>query len=103
MFPAADEILTFTQIADYWASEVVPAEKALRERRELQILDLLVAAWWLGEIVCQSHWRRLDELRSLFNWFGDDICFELDDGSFPPTKIERPRFPSGTRLFIRVP
>jgi hypothetical protein len=98
----ADAKLTFRQIADDWSSEIVPIDSARRERREREILDTLIEAWWLREIVGHSGTNRLDQLRKLFQAFGDEIVFELA-GTGPSLKIECHGGAPGRRLTLSVP
>jgi hypothetical protein len=45
MFPISKEKLTFREIADYWSREIWPPAPAN------ELLDIIVRAWWLGELV----------------------------------------------------
>jgi hypothetical protein len=57
MFPISNETLTFSKIADYWSREIKPpASKS-------ELLDLLIRAWWRGEIGAPS---RLKTLKAMF-------------------------------------
>jgi hypothetical protein len=59
MFPISKETLSFREISDFWSREVSPPAS----RNEL--LNLLISAWWRGEIVGDAL-PRLQFLRRLF-------------------------------------
>ena len=99
MFPIAADRLPISQIADFWASEIAPGDTKLRERREVDIRDLLVSAWWLGELVGTARRNRLSMLTSLYKTWNDEISFTL------PGRYQRPihKHLGGSRIWVTVP
>ena len=44
MFPIAKPALSFGEISDYWSREISPPASSN------ELLNILVSAWWLGEL-----------------------------------------------------
>jgi hypothetical protein len=63
MFPVSRDTLTFIEIADYWSREIRASPD--------ELLDLLISAWWLGEIVAVGP-ARLQLLKSIFTHRAQD-------------------------------
>jgi hypothetical protein len=99
LFPVNSDHLSIRQIADYWASEIVRGDSALRDRRETEICDLLVAAWWRGELVGKGPHTRLFLLISLWNHDGS-ISFQEAKVRWPKTLK---RAEDGWRISLPVP
>jgi hypothetical protein len=62
MFPRSEEKLSFLKIAEYWSREIRP----LASRDEL--LAILEAAWWRGELIGKSPRTRLQLLQIMFGF-----------------------------------
>jgi hypothetical protein len=99
MFPVAVDRLSISQIADYWASEIVIGDSKLRDRREINICDLLVSAWWRGELTGMTRRTRMEILKSLFPNWDDEISFLLP-GKWQKRINKRE---GGIRLWLTVP
>ena len=99
MFPVAADRLSMSQIADFWASEIATGDVKLRERREVNIRDLLVSAWWRGELVGATRRTRLDFLKSLYVTFDDEITFVLPGKGHRAIKKQE----GSTRIWVTVP
>jgi hypothetical protein len=86
MFPISKVDLSFLEIADYWSREIQPpASKS-------ELLDLLIRAWWRGEIFGYAP-PRLEFLKKMFaKRSGKDelsgIVFNLEGQIGEPTETE---------------
>jgi hypothetical protein len=85
MWPIGESKLSLGEIAKYWAREIQPPAS----RNEL--LQLLEAAWWLGQIRGDSVKSRLDFLKHMFKAMHDrddaGVVFFVEDA--PEPKMEQ--------------
>jgi hypothetical protein len=58
MIPTSEDPLSLLRIADYWSRQIPYSAR--------ELLQLLVSAWWRGEIVGESAASRLVLLRGMF-------------------------------------
>jgi hypothetical protein len=101
MFPIATAALSFREISDYWSRVISPPASSN------ELLNILVSAWWLGELRGDSVNSRLELLKIMFtSMYRDDlgIIFIVGDDAGPP-EIELPDGFSivDVRPQIRVP
>jgi hypothetical protein len=78
MFPIAKFALSFRAISDYWSRKISPPASSN------ELLDILVSAWWLGELRGDSVKSRLELLKIMFtSTYRDDLEIwpapDLDD------------------------
>jgi len=88
MFPISKVDLSFLEIADYWSREIQPPAS------KWELLDLLIRAWWRGEILGDAP-PRLEFLKKMFaKRSGKDelsgIVFNLEGEVGEPTETELP-------------
>jgi hypothetical protein len=82
MFPISRETLTFSEVADYWSREIHASPD--------ELLDLLISAWWLGEIVAYGpRPTRLELLKSIFTHRARDKGLVF---TFDPTEESSTRY-----------
>jgi hypothetical protein len=100
MFPITKAALSFGEIADYWSREIRPPASST------ELLSLLVAAWWLGELRGNSRHSRLQLLKLMFrSTYKDDLgfVFVVGDAEGPPD-VELPNGSLKVHLYkIHVP
>lgn len=65
MFPIGETTLSFEEISNYWSREITPPASSN------ELLDLLVSAWWRGEIRGNSRFTRLERLKRMFERMQD--------------------------------
>ncbi len=101
MFPIAKFALSFRAISDYWSRKISPPASSN------ELLDILVSAWWLGELRGDSVKSRLELLKIMFtSTYRDDleIAFIVGDGAGPlPDKLPDGSLKVDLRPQIRVP
>ena len=101
MFPITKLALSFRAISDYWSRHISPPASSN------ELLDILLSAWWLGELRGDFVNSRFELLKIMFtSMYRDDlgIVFIVGDDAAPPP-VE---WPDGTstidlRPQIRVP
>ena len=91
MFPITKRALSVRDIADYWSREIDPRAS------KYELLNTLVAAWWLGEFRGHSRHSRLELLKimSTSNELGIAFIVGEPDGSLARDPRPRIRVPSG--------
>ncbi len=97
MFPAPDKTdLSIRDIADYWSRET--------HATELELRDVIVRAWWGGNLQNPAGTPRLEALKILFEERREDwITFVLDSVDSPPVETERDDGGVEVDLRLRVP
>jgi hypothetical protein len=97
MFPLSADKLSFLEIADYW-SRKSPASKD-------ELLALLEAAWWRGQIAGNSAYTRLQFLRIMYLKRHDLQCivFVTPNDACPPTETPLPDGEVVVDLTPRIP
>jgi hypothetical protein len=74
VFPVpSNQQLSFLKIADYWSREMKPPANSD------ELFDLLVKAWWRGELVASGA-ERVDVLKAIQKCPPSCIAFESDQG-----------------------
>jgi hypothetical protein len=100
MFPISEDDLSFSRIADYWSREIYPPAS------RSEVLDLLIRAWWRGELFGDSA-SRLDFLKGMFtarnNGLSDDIVFDAGNEVRPRDQEELPDGSVRIDMRLRVP
>jgi hypothetical protein len=84
MFPITEATLSIEDIADYWSREIAPPVT------KDELLRLLLAAWWLGELRGDSAHSRLELLKIMFtSVYRDDleIVFIVGDAGSPGVEL----------------
>jgi hypothetical protein len=102
MFPIAKVELSFREISNYWSREINPPASSK------ELLHLLEAAWWLGELRGDSVHSRLQLLQKMFvsMCHRDDlgIIFLVGDSAGPlPIQLPNGSVKVDVRQQIRVP
>lgn len=80
MYPVSNSSLSLLQIADYWSREIQPPAS------QNELLALLEAAWWLGEIKGNSELTRFQLLKKMFTLKRDltgIVFITEEDGGLP--------------------
>jgi hypothetical protein len=88
MFPISDDHLCFSKIADYWSREIKPPTS------KSELLDLLIRAWWSGELSGGTP-SRFEILKKMYamtsgEYQPKDILFAPVDEVLPKTLKELP-------------
>jgi hypothetical protein len=101
MFPISKVDLSFLEIADYWSREMQPPES------KWKLLDILICAWWRGEIIGDAP-PRLEFLKKMFaKRSGKDelsgIVFKLEGEVGEPTEIKLPDGSLDVDIRPRIP
>jgi hypothetical protein len=65
MFPIGETTLSFEEISNYWSREIRPPASPN------ELLNLLVSAWWRGEIRAETRITRLELLKRMFERMHD--------------------------------
>ena len=101
MFPIAKPALSFGEISDYWSREISPPASSN------ELLDILVSAWWLGELRGDFVNSRLELLKLMFtSMYRDDLGIVFivgDDAAPPPVELPDGSLKIDLRPQIRVP
>jgi hypothetical protein len=101
VFPVAKSTLSFREIADYWSREIRPSASYN------DLLNLLMSAWWSGELRGDSLHSRLELLKIMFTSMHRDnleIIFIVgDDVRSPPVELPDGSCDVDIRPEIRVP
>ena len=102
MFPITKRALSFGEISDYWSRQISPPASSN------ELLDILLSAWWLGELRVGSGPIRLQLLKNMFTSMRDrddlGIVFIVGDGAGPlPVELPDGSLEVDLRCQIRVP